>query len=287
VDTGPLENVKIVRCPKGEAVHESTPPSEQGAVTLPSTRILLVEDGETNRKLIELILRRAGAEVMMAENGQVGVDLALQHEFDVILMDMQMPVMDGYTAATRLRREGMKVPIIALTAHALKGDREKCRAAGCSDYLPKPVDAECLVRKIAEKLRAKATASVPPERPSGNVSTKGPTLVSSLPTDDPEFHEIVVDFVARLKEQLDAMKRASAAGDVHEIRRLAHWLKGSGGTVGFAVFTEPATRLGELARGKDFDAIQTVIAELEDLAGRIDLTPPGAGSTPGRETSSP
>ena len=106
--------------------------------SLAGARVLLVEDGDTNRKLIGLVLQRAGAEVTMAENGQIGVELAMKHPFDLILMDMQMPVMDGYAATTLLRQQGVTVPIIALTAHAMKGDEDKCRAAGCSGYVTKP-----------------------------------------------------------------------------------------------------------------------------------------------------
>ena len=107
-----------------------------------------------NRRLLGLVLQRAGAKITMAENGRMGADLALKHPFDLILMDMQMPVMDGYTAATLLRQHGLKTPIIALTAHAMKGDEDKCLAAGCSDYVTKPIDAESLVRAVAVDLSA-------------------------------------------------------------------------------------------------------------------------------------
>ncbi len=82
---------------------------------IPRGRVLVVEDGDTNRKLIDLILRRAGLEVATAENGKLGVDAAMSEPFDLILMDMQMPVMDGYTAARLLRQNGLTLPIIALT----------------------------------------------------------------------------------------------------------------------------------------------------------------------------
>ena len=116
---------------------------------LTGARVLVVDDGATNRKLIRLLLERRGAKVLMAEDGAIALQMAEQHEFDVILMDMQMPVMDGYTAASELRRSGFTRPIVALTAHAMKGDREKCEQAGCSDYLSKPIDADTLIAKVA------------------------------------------------------------------------------------------------------------------------------------------
>jgi Amt family ammonium transporter len=113
-------------------------------------RILLAEDGPDNQRLIAFLLRKAGAEVEIAENGQIALDLALAADragkpFDVILMDMQMPVMDGYQATHNLRIAGHNGPILALTAHAMPEDRQKCIAVGCDDYIPKPIDPKKLV----------------------------------------------------------------------------------------------------------------------------------------------
>ncbi|MCC6578863.1 MAG: response regulator, partial [Phycisphaeraceae bacterium] len=112
-------------------------------------RVLVVDDNAVNRELVSLILRRTGITIVEAENGRIAVDQAMAQKFDLILLDMQMPVLDGYRAARMLRDCGLTCPIIALTASAMKGDRDRCLAAGCSEYISKPIHLDCLVRTVA------------------------------------------------------------------------------------------------------------------------------------------
>jgi CheY-like chemotaxis protein len=128
-------------------------------------RVLLVEDGPDNQLLISHIVRKAGAEVAIVSNGiealeAVDRSLGESRPFDIILMDMQMPRMDGYTATARLRAQGWSRPVIALTAHAMEGDRQKCLSAGCDEYLAKPVNRALLLRVIADYQTRAAAARV-------------------------------------------------------------------------------------------------------------------------------
>jgi PAS domain S-box-containing protein len=252
-------------------------------------RVLVVDDGETNRKLIRVLLERLGARITQAENGKQAVELALAEPFDLILMDMQMPIMDGYSATMELRARGLTMPIIALTANAMKGDDERCRQAGCSGYLSKPITHKQLMAAVATALSTGGNGppapagpqlpeqkNPPPEQPGQSPqanrppqAAQGERLMSSLPTDDADFREIVAEFVVRLREQLVAMRAAWAAEDLPELLGLAHWLKGAAGSAGFAAFTQPAQQLEQFARQGRSYAIEASIARLEQMARSI------------------
>jgi CheY-like chemotaxis protein len=120
-------------------------------------RILLVEDNDMNRDMLSRRLVRNGYEVLLAMDGQQGIDMALSERPDLILMDMSLPVIDGWEATRRIKLNDAtrQIPVIALTAHAMAGDREKTMEAGCDDYDTKPVEISRLVRKIAALLKPK------------------------------------------------------------------------------------------------------------------------------------
>ncbi len=127
---------------------------KRGKEALKGVRTLVVDDSEDNRMLIGHFLNGYGAEVEFASNGLEGCRKALTGSFDVVLMDIQMPEMDGYTATMKLRESGFTKPIVALTAHAMGEAREKCLHVGCSDHLTKPIDVNRLINTVERYTRA-------------------------------------------------------------------------------------------------------------------------------------
>ena len=162
IDPGPLTGVELILDPgEGDsafAQHAKLVRAAGQEQVLSGARILIAEDGPDNQYLISLLLRRAGARISAVDNGRYAVGLALDaraevvQPFDLILMDMQMPEMDGHAATRRLRERGYSGKILALTAHTMPGDRERCLADGCDAYMPKPFEPERLMAAVCGAL---------------------------------------------------------------------------------------------------------------------------------------
>ncbi|WBO85403.1 PAS domain S-box protein [Hymenobacter yonginensis] len=185
-------------------------------------RVLLVEDNEYNRVLAKSFLRQAHIEVIEAENGAVAVDLARRQQFDLVLMDVQMPIMNGYEATSQLRKElGLTIPIIALTANAIRGDNQACLTAGMDDYLSKPFHEDELLKMVHEWLLS------PPNTDAAN-SLYRTDLLRQAAHNDANFVTFMLrTFVSSSTDVLQALHAGLAAHDLPALRGAAHKIKPS------------------------------------------------------------
>jgi len=269
--TGSLNGVKMVEAPT-EAIDAPTDTATAGSagqdLALDGLRVLLAEDGPDNQRLISELLRRAGATVDVADNGRLAVERAAAAEFDLILMDMQMPEMDGYEATGKLRAAGVRCPIVALTAHALVGDRQRCLAAGCTDYVAKPINRNRLIQMVAQRTGRRSDSDALPPTAEPPKASGGEVIRSDF-TDDPEMVPLVREFAAGLPRRIAAMRQAMANSHLEELRRNAHQLKGSGGGYGYPAVTEVAAQLEQDAKAGDVESAALRLKELQRLAQAI------------------
>jgi PAS domain S-box-containing protein len=273
VETGSLEGVRLLDASELTS-HAPDEADHDARWSFPPARVLVVDDGAENRELLRLMLGDAGLVIHEAENGQVAVERARLETFDLILMDMQMPVMDGFTATRQLRVEGAGMPILALTANAMKGAEKEVMAAGCSGLVTKPLDIDRLMQTLAAllggtRLERGAAASPFPAPAGAAVAMTGEPVRSSL-AHNPRLRPTIRRFAARLDEQMRAFENAAAARNFPELAALAHWLKGAAGTVGYNDFTEPATRLEQAAHAGAAADLDAVMAELRALVARLE-----------------
>ncbi|MBN1344196.1 MAG: response regulator [Phycisphaerae bacterium] len=271
VGVDPLDSASLIDA-SAQATRTVPAPSPQPTVERCrlDCRILLAEDGPDNQRLISFVLKKMGAEVTVAENGKIAYEEALTARdagspYDVILMDMQMPVLDGYTATRQLREAGYSGPIIALTAHAMANDRAHCLDAGCDDYAAKPIDRLKLQEAIAAQLSDERQAPRTRHRSSN-------ALIDGL-EGDPEIEELISTFVNNLRERVDALKRHLADGDLAALASLAHQIKGTSGNYGFPELGDQAKRVEQAAKtGMDLESLANVVGHLIDMCGRVCAT---------------
>jgi len=239
----------------------------------PPACVLVVDDGAENRELVRLVLESAGLTVLEAEHGAAALEVVATRPVDLVLMDVQMPVMDGYTATRTLRQRGCTLPVLALTANAMKGFEAQIEAAGFTGHLTKPVDIDAMLADLAgrlggERVAARAPA-VPEHSAPAQVAAGALAPIESRLAQHPRLRKVARRFVDQLPQKLRDMQASLAAGQLAELAQHAHWLKGAGGTVGFDAFFEPARDLETQALQGQADAAARTLDVLQALALRV------------------
>jgi two-component system, sensor histidine kinase and response regulator len=236
--------------------------------------ILLAEDNMVNQKLAMTLLQGRGHNVVLANNGREAVKLQENEEFDLILMDVQMPEMDGFEA-TKIIREREKekgltpIPIVAMTAHAMKGDREQCIEAGMNEYVSKPINARELfevIEAITEKSRDKTHHVLNEADKTGPATEDIFDMSRAMKIVDGNktlFKEISDMFFKDLPDNLAKINGCIAGGDAYNLERTAHSLKGSVGNLGAKRSYEAAYRLEKMGNEKKLDDAREAFDELE------------------------
>jgi two-component system, sensor histidine kinase and response regulator len=235
----------------------------------PKLNILLAEDNAVNRVLAQRLLQKQGHIVTSVNNGREALQLWDQNQsaqFDVILMDVQMPEMDGLQAATLIRERervtGTHIPIIAVTAHAMKGDRERCLAAGMDGYITKPINPAELAGTILAALPARAKLPASPADPVA----EGPSdaeLLARFDGDSELLKELAGIFLQECPRMLDEIREALHSGNAKTLERAAHTLKGSVGNFAMPGPWETAQRLELLAKSGQLSGVEDIFHTLE------------------------
>ena len=251
---------------------------------LRSARILLAEDNITNQLVVSGILKKRGMKVNAVANGLEAVEALSKAPYDIVLMDVQMPEMDGIEATRKIREEGSgvldrRVCIIAMTAHAMAGDRERCLDAGMDDYVSKPVRPQEMIEAIERGLRRRAdNNNSPAEVQQGGDDTSeagsgsgnfDPGLLRERLDGDEEMIGMVLDiFQEESSRILGDIERAVLSGDAGEAGKLGHSLKGSAGNVGAVSLQEVSAAVEKSGKEGDLEALQTLMAELKECFRR-------------------
>ncbi len=255
------------------------PAFEALAATIrPGARVLLAEDNLTNQKVAYGLLRKFGIEPVVVQNGEEAVQAVQRDDYDLIFMDCQMPVMDGLLATARIRaleESGQRRPIVAMTAHALTGDRERCLEAGMDDYLSKPLSVTALAAMLKKWLRngedSTAGGGTSPgiieqfeeERPALILDRQD--LLARLMNDEELVREVLAAFLTDMPDKIAALQTAVGSGDSQQVMNQGHTVKGAARNISAQAFQEIAWQIEEAGREGRIDQASAL---LPSLAGR-------------------
>jgi CheY-like chemotaxis protein len=279
----PFGVAPLPMAPAGCNTEPAASEEQRGYEPLRGRRVLLAEDNRVNQMFVREVCREFDIECRIAANGQEAVQAVGAERFDLVLMDCQMPTMDGFEATRcirQLEREGRLTghrPIVALTANAIRGDRERCLAAGMDGYLSKPFDPDQLLTVMAELLapqagRGKATPVETPAAPLAAAAETPPLNVETLRTRCMGMLEIAEtllgDFEQGVLESVEQIARCAAQGDARATAETAHSLKGEAGTMAAEPLRALAAEIEAAGKAGDLTPVATLVVRLRAEAQR-------------------
>ncbi len=252
----------------------STVEGAQPSAALRGLRVLLAEDSLVNQKLAAALLEKWGHKVTVVDNGRAAIAAAGRQPFDLVLMDVQMPEMDGLEATSIIRdnekRTGRHVPIVAMTAHALKGDRERCLEMGMDEYVAKPIHAKQLFNVIETLLGASAASSGPSEATASEEDgLDWSQALDFVARDRQALHAVAEALLGELPDLIAKIRRGIADRDHTALRLAAHTLKGSVGCIGATSVFDRAQELEQMGKQGNLDGAEETLAALEQEVGRL------------------
>jgi CheY-like chemotaxis protein/HPt (histidine-containing phosphotransfer) domain-containing protein len=230
--------------------------------------IMVVDDIEENRRLIQNYLKGENVRTIFASNGVEAIELFNRQRVSMILMDMEMPKMDGYTAAKSIREleGGREISIVAMTAHDGTGEIRKCLESGCSAHIAKPIRKAALIEVIQENLGERRLLSTVSQLPA--VSE---TLGENIVYIDPDLEDLIPDFMDNMKKEVDNIGALLVKDDMKEIQRIGHSMKGTGGSYGFDEITEIGREIEESAKTGDKEAIIKLNNRLDSYLSNVKI----------------
>ena len=239
-----------------------------------SLKVLVAEDNAVNQKLAETILDRAGHQVVIVDDGRQAVAAIQREGFDIVLMDIQMPVMGGFEAAHLIREHesttGVRTPIIAVTARAMKGDREACLEAGMDGYVPKPIQSRKLLALMAELTGSTPASGEDDDATINDSAVLDETRLMATVGGSRELaSELAEIFLQELTPRMTDIDSAIKAGDAEKLRFTAHALRGSAASLSAGAVSTAAGSIETMARNGDLTAAATAFVALQDESEKL------------------
>lgn len=221
-------------------------------------KILLAEDNEDIQELVKLLMKKVGVDLDIVGNGQQAVKAAIESEYDLVFMDIQMPVMDGLTAMQELQKQEYNQPVVAMTANAMQKDRDECKEAGFSSFISKPINRNDLYLVLMQYLK--------PSKTTGSEKT---LLTSDLLNDEPDLIDLIDKFMIRLPMMRNAINQAHTDQKEEELSSLIHQMKGVGGAYGYHMLTELCAKIEFQIASQDLENVKALIEKFNLLVDQI------------------